>query len=118
MGIFIGIIPAWGFQTFLCISLAIAFRLNKAIAFLGSNISIPPFIPIIVFVALQIGSFIIPSEKEILFDLKDFEINQVKIHLFQYILGSLLLAIFASVCIGFIFYGILKYYERKANKNV
>jgi len=118
MGVFIGIIPAWGFQTFLCISIAVALRWNKALAFLGSNISIPPLIPIIVFVALQIGSFIVPSEQPIRIDFDHFNTESIKIHLMQYMLGSFLLAIFASVSIGLVFYIILKSSSRKAKKHV
>jgi len=118
MGVFIGIIPAWGFQTFLCISIAVSLRWNKALAFLGSNISIPPFIPIIVFLALQIGSFIIPADQPIHFDFDHLNMEAIKIHLLQYVLGSFLLAIFASISIGLIFYLILKSASRKAKKHV
>ena len=48
LGIFLGIAPFWGFQTFLAIFLASMFRLNKVISFFCSNISIPPMIPLIV----------------------------------------------------------------------
>lgn len=118
MGVFIGIIPAWGFQTFLCISIAVALRWNKALAFLGSNISIPPFIPIIVFLALHIGSFIIPADQPIHLDFDHLHMEAIKIHLLQYVLGSFLLAIFASISIGLIFYLILKSSSRKAKKHV
>ena len=118
MGVFIGIIPAWGFQTFLCISIAVALRWNTALAFLGSNISIPPFIPVIVFLALQIGGFLVPSDQPIHLDFDHINMEAIKIHLLQYVLGSFLLAIFASISIGLIFYLILKSASRKAKKHV
>ncbi len=118
MGIFIGIIPAWGFQTFLCLRIAVALRWNKALAFLGSNISIPPMIPVIVFLALQIGGFILPTDKPMTFDFDKVDIEMIKIHLYQYVVGSFLLAIFTAVLVGLLFYVILKYYARKSIKNV
>ncbi|MGM1430417.1 DUF2062 domain-containing protein [Sphingobacterium lactis] len=118
MGIFIGIIPAWGFQTLLCLSIAVALRWNKALAFLGSNISIPPMIPVIVFLALQIGGFILPTDKPMTFDFDKVDIEMIKIHLYQYVVGSFLLAIFTAVLVGLLFYVILKYYARKSIKNV
>ena len=42
LGVFIGIAPFWGFQTILVLTLAAALKLNKLIAFVFSNISIPP----------------------------------------------------------------------------
>src|SRR5699024_3214823 len=45
VGVFIGIIPIWGFQTFAALFIAVSFRLNKLLTFAGSHISIPPMIP-------------------------------------------------------------------------
>lgn len=42
-GIFMGIIPIWGFQLAVGIPLAIAFRLNKALFLLAAHISVFPF---------------------------------------------------------------------------
>jgi uncharacterized protein (DUF2062 family) len=45
LGVFMGLSPFWGFQTLLVISLAVLFKLNKVLAFVASNVSLPPFIP-------------------------------------------------------------------------
>ncbi|MEG1266837.1 MAG: DUF2062 domain-containing protein, partial [Myroides sp.] len=68
LGVFIGIVPVWGFQTFLSIFLAAIFKLNKTISFVGSNISLPPFIPFIVLASLKVGSFFVGESGEILID--------------------------------------------------
>ncbi|MGO1815340.1 MAG: DUF2062 domain-containing protein [Sphingobacterium sp.] len=118
LGLFIGIIPVWGFQTVLCLSLAAALRLNIALAFLGSNISIPPMIPVIVFLALKIGGWILPLQHPAHFNLRELDGAFIQIHLLQYVLGSFLLAIFVSVGIGALSYLLLKFYSRKAKKDV
>lgn len=46
-GVFMGIVPLWGFQLAIGIPLAILFRLNKALFLLAANISIFPFTPLI-----------------------------------------------------------------------
>jgi uncharacterized protein (DUF2062 family) len=42
-GVFMGIVPVWGFQLAIGIPLALAMRLNKALFLLAANISIFPF---------------------------------------------------------------------------
>ncbi|WP_343031041.1 DUF2062 domain-containing protein [Sphingobacterium humi] len=118
LGVFIGIIPAWGFQTFLCLALAAALKWNKALAFLGSNISIPPFIPLIVWLSLLLGGYAIPSARDIPFDFEHIDMDLIKIHLLQYVVGSFLLAIFASLTIGGITYLVLKRAKRKPDTHV
>jgi uncharacterized protein (DUF2062 family) len=55
IGLFCGIAPIWGFQMIATLSLAHWLRLNKAIALLASNISIPPVIPFILYGELVLG---------------------------------------------------------------
>lgn len=118
MGVFIGIIPAWGFQSFLSIFLASIFRLNKAISFVGSNVSIPPMIPFIVLGSLEIGGFFIPNEHPISLDFDDITFESIQVHLVQYLIGSFILATFTALILGFICYLVLNFYTRKATKNV
>lgn len=101
LGTFIGLSPLWGLQSFLSIFLAIALRLNKVLAFAFSNVSIPPLIPFIIYVSLQIGYFIVPNgNQNILFT--DYSLAAISEHLWQYILGSFVFALMASFCLGII----------------
>lgn len=102
LGAFIGLSPVWGFQTALTISLAVIFKLNKVLAFVSSNISFPPFIPLIIAGSLFIGAPFVDGETNFL----NHEINLelVKNHLFQYIIGSLILATSVSTILGVGFY--------------
>jgi glycosyltransferase involved in cell wall biosynthesis len=110
LGVFIGIIPIWGFQTITVIFLAMTFRLNKLLAFAGSNISIPPMIPIIVFTSLQIGGLVlnkeVPQEEGAGFNFGN--------HLLEYIVGSFILAAFSAIVIWFVSYFLLLKLERKS----
>ena len=114
LGVFIGIVPVWGFQTFLSIFLAAIFRLNKTISFVGSNVSLPPFIPFIVLASLKVGSFFVEGNGEILIDFDNISFDSIKNHLLQYIVGSTILATFMAVLLGLICYVILNFYNRKA----
>jgi uncharacterized protein (DUF2062 family) len=55
LGLFCGIAPIWGYQMLAAAALAHFLRLNKAIALLASNISIPPVIPFILYGGLALG---------------------------------------------------------------
>ncbi|KAA5534154.1 DUF2062 domain-containing protein [Paenimyroides baculatum] len=114
LGVFIGIVPVWGFQTFLSIFLAAIFKLNKTISFVGSNISLPPFIPFIVLASLKVGSFFVGESGEILIDFDNISFDSIKNHLLQYIVGSTILATFMSLLLGLTCYVILNFYNRKA----
>jgi len=109
LGVFIGIIPIWGFQTIVVLFLAVTLRLNKLLAFAASNISIPPMIPLIVIASLKIGSIALNSEvdNEEISSTVDF-----KTHLLEYLLGSFILAVCSALLIGFISYFLLKRFEK------
>lgn len=62
VGIFFGIAPIWGLQLILAIGVAYLFRLNKAIAIITANISIPPMIPFILWGSYETGKLILHGE--------------------------------------------------------
>ncbi|QCX02399.1 DUF2062 domain-containing protein [Aggregatimonas sangjinii] len=106
LGVFLGIAPFWGFQTLLVFALAVFLKLNKAIAFAFSNISIPPMIPFIVYASVQLGVLI--TGEDISFSMESLTENFGALkHLKTYIIGSLTLATIASVLFGAISYLVL-----------
>jgi uncharacterized protein (DUF2062 family) len=98
LGVFIGLSPFWGFQTLLVISLAVLFKLNKVLAFVASNVSLPPFIPFIIAASLFLGSPFVSGNSDIFSQELNFDL--VKNNLLQYIIGSMILASTASVISG------------------
>ncbi|MBP0613133.1 DUF2062 domain-containing protein [Chryseobacterium sp. cx-311] len=113
LGTFIGLSPFWGLQTFLTISLAVLLKLNKVLAFAFSNVSIPPFIPLIVGGSLAIGGYLLGAETN--FMDQEFSLDLVKKHLLQYVLGSLILATAVSALFGFGFYYFLEKFKSEEN---
>lgn len=98
LGVFIGLSPFWGFQTLIVISLAVLFKLNKVLAFVASNVSLPPFIPFIIAASLFLGAPFVHGESNILSQELNFEL--VKNNLLQYVIGSAILATTISVISG------------------
>ena len=97
-GVFMGIVPVWGFQMIAAVFLSYLLKLNKVIVLISSNISIPPFIPFIIFGSLYTGNLIIGGE-QLIFS-TDINLGDVKPILKQYFIGSIIFAIL----LGFIFF--------------
>lgn len=106
LGLFIGLSPFWGLQTLLVLGLTFLFKLNKPIAFAFSNISLPPFIPFILYFSIQIGIWITGETN--FFALDNIMENLVALKgLKAYLIGSFILATVVSVISGLIGYLIL-----------
>lgn len=112
-GLFMGILPVWGFQLLIGIPLAILFRLNKVIFIAAANISIPPMIPIIVYVSLLFGQLFIP-EKITYSSSLSFNSVEIKNNLMQYLLGACLFSIIAFIFGTILIYAILSIFRRKS----
>lgn len=96
-GGFMGIIPIWGFQLLIGIPLAHLFRLNKALFVLAANISIPPMIPIIVFLSYKMGKPWMGNRAvDLSFDRK-LTLEHMGKNLEQYLYGSVTLAVAVAV---------------------
>lgn len=114
LGVFVGLTPLWGFHTIIVIFLAIFLKLNKAIAFAFSNVSIPPFIPFVVLFGLQTGALVLGEDKS--FSIEDFNGNfELLKSLKTYIVGSFIFAIAASIISGLIGYIILALFQSRKN---
>ena len=112
-GIFMGIVPIWGFQLVTAIFLAVLFRLNKALVIIAANISVPPMIPLIIFLSYKVGALWMgPGAQQIVFS-RSITISSIKTHFTQYILGSITLAITAGLVSGLITFLVLKLFSKK-----
>jgi len=98
LGVLIGFSPFWGFHTLLTISLAVLFKLNKVLAFVASNVSLPPFIPFIIAASLFLGSPFVGGDSNILSQELNFDL--VKNNLLQYLIGSAILSVSMSIVSG------------------
>jgi len=112
LGVFIGLSPLWGFHTLLVISLAILLRLNKVIAFAFSNVSLPPFIPLVLYASSKVGQMILGVDYNYTLDMfkSGFEITD---HLKTYIIGSFTLALVSAIVLGFISFIFFSIFDKK-----
>ena len=98
LGVFVGFLPFGGYHTLLVISLSVVFKLNKILAFVASNVSLPIFLPFIIVASLFLGSPFVANDSDIFNQEWNFDL--VKNNVFQYIIGSLILAVTMSLISG------------------
>jgi glycosyltransferase involved in cell wall biosynthesis len=111
LGVFMGIIPIWGYQLITALALAYLLKLNRFIVIVAANISIPPIIPVILYLSYLTGSVAMGTGTHL-------SLNHVitfafiKNNLFQYILGSFIFAVILALLSGFLMFIFLKIIRR------
>jgi glycosyltransferase involved in cell wall biosynthesis len=112
-GVFMGIVPIWGFQLVAAIFLAVLLKLNKALVIIAANISIPPMIPLVIFLSYKSGAFWMGAHADQIGFNRSITVDSIKSHLAQYIYGSITLAFTAGILFGIITFLLLKLFSRK-----
>ncbi len=115
LGIFFGITPFWGFQMWLVIFFAHVLKLNKALAVLASNISIPPMIPVIVFASFECGKIWFGNNAQHLIFSRDLSLEAMPKNLLQYVVGSFTLGVIAAVMAALLTYVLVLSWKRTKN---
>lgn len=112
LGVFMGIVPIWGYQLITAIALAYLFRLNKLLVIVAANISIFPFTAVILYLSYITGGIVLSSGSKITFNM-NLSLAGFGSSLFQYIIGAIVLACVASLFFGMLTYIILRVARRK-----
>jgi glycosyltransferase involved in cell wall biosynthesis len=113
-GVFMGIVPIWGFQLLVAIFLAVLFKLNKILVIIAANISIPPMIPLIIFLSYKTGTFWMGADAQQLHFDRTISLSTVQKNLQQYIYGSITLAVVAGLVFTGVTFVLLKLFAKKA----
>jgi glycosyltransferase involved in cell wall biosynthesis len=95
-GIFMGIVPIWGFQLAIGIPLAILMRMNKALFILAANISIFPFTPFVWVASLATGKLVL-GYNEWSLDYHTLTLERFKQEGIAFFLGGTVLALAAGL---------------------
>lgn len=111
LGIFMGIIPVWGYQMLIAFAIAHMLKLNKVITLVASNISIPPMIPFLIYGSYFTGCKILQVPVEL--SLSNITLESVKNSLIPYVVGSVIFAALCSVAVGVVVFGLLALFRRK-----
>lgn len=111
LGVFMGIVPAWGYQMLITLFLAHLFRLNKVIAIVAANISIPPMIPFLLYGSYVTGCKVLGEPVNL--HLNELSFENVKSVIEQYLIGSVIFAVVCSILAGTIAFILLTACRKK-----
>jgi glycosyltransferase involved in cell wall biosynthesis len=112
-GVFMGIIPIWGFQLIAAIFLSIVLRLNKALVIVAANISVPPMIPLIIFLSYKTGAWWMGANAMHFEFTAHIGLDSIRKNFEQYLAGSITLAIIAGLLAGILTFVLLKIFKRR-----
>jgi len=88
--------------------------LNKALVIVAANISIPPMIPLIVYLSYKTGAVWMGSNAIQLEFSHNITLGSIRKNFEQYLLGSITLAVVAGVVSGLMAFLLLKLFKRKS----
>lgn len=123
-GVFMGIVPIWGFQMLTAAFIAHLIRLNKILVLAASNISIPPFIPFILYISYKTGGIVLGTKEsltsETITNLKNQiltgnfydTLNELGYSFYQYIIGSLIFGLALGVAMWIVSYLLLVLFKK------
>jgi len=103
LGAFMAVAPVWGWQMAIALGIAIAFKLNKIIVLAVSNISIPPMIPLLLYLSYITGGLVLGKGAGIDFS-NSITLEIVTENLLQYVIGSLIFGLILAMVLGLITY--------------
>lgn len=115
-GVFMGIIPIWGYQLVSAIVLAHFLKLNKAIVGVAANISIPPMIPFLLYGSIKTGHLVLQKKMSAHFFNSTITFETIKHEIFTYIIGSFCFAAIMATIFGLGTYIVLEILGKKSAK--
>lgn len=116
-GVFMGIVPVWGFQLLIGIPLSVLLRLNKTLFLLAVNISIFPFTPFWFMASLVTGKWLLGYHEWSL-AWKDLTLDRVTQEGTAFFLGGTVLAIVLGAAAFLLTYIILFISGRRKANNM
>lgn len=118
LGIFIGIVPIYGFQTLAAIGVALLFRLNKPLTVAATFINNPLLLPVTIFSSVEMGCFLRTGSFQplSLSALAAMRTHINKEQFFTWVIGSVALGILIGA-VGAAITGIVAYVYRRSSAN-
>lgn len=100
LGVCMGIVPVWGWQMVSAAFLAHLLKLNKGLAVISSNISMPPMLPFIIWGSLECGALFFSPEHRLKLRLDYLSEDPLRLTAqggLQYLIGALMFGIMAGM---------------------
>jgi len=112
VGFFIGVTPIWGWQMVVAFGIAHLLKLNKFVTLATANISLPPLIPLILFLSYFAGGIVLGTGSSHLGWHAGLTFDWVKHNFLQYLIGSLFLGFSLALVFGVSSYILLRIFRK------
>lgn len=112
-GVFMGVMPIWGYQMICAFALAHILKLNKVITLVAANISLPPLIPFIIFGGYWTGCELLGQP--VIISFQQIDMTSIGGILVQYIFGSIIFGIVLAVLCWVVSMLLLSVFRRPSN---
>lgn len=112
-GVFMGVMPIWGYQMICAFALAHILKLNKVITLVAANISLPPLIPFIIFGGYWTGCKLLGQT--VIISFQQIDMTSIGGILVQYIFGSIIFGIVLAVLCWVVSMLLLSVFRRPSN---
>ncbi|MEJ5307959.1 MAG: DUF2062 domain-containing protein [candidate division WOR-3 bacterium] len=114
IGVFIGFLPLYGFQTLLSLLAAFLFKnVNKLALIIATQLFLPPVIPVVIFLNYLIGSLILYRK---IFFLKVASLEDIITYIKPIFLGSIFVGLFFAFLSKYILKFLIVNLRRKNEK--
>ena len=121
VGIFFGVAPIWGFQMLAIVGVCVLFKLNKPLALLIAQISLPPFIPFVIYLSYKIGAWFIDAFTSLPVHQVDMankpSLEDLSGGVLQYVLGAIVLGLMLAAVTGAVSMLLLYFFRKKGRSN-
>lgn len=112
-GVFMGVMPIWGYQMICAFALAHILKLNKVITLVAANISLPPLIPFIIFGGYWTSCKLLGQP--VIISFQQIDMTSIGGILVQYIFGSIIFGIVLAVLCWVVSMLLLSVFRRPSN---
>jgi glycosyltransferase involved in cell wall biosynthesis len=106
-------LPIWGWQMVAAVTVAYTLRLNKFIALVFSNLSIPPFMPVMIFLSYLTGGWVLGKSTDGVTLDQGFSLRWIEHNLVQYLVGSIFFSLFLGLGLGLVTYILLRIFRNR-----
>jgi len=110
MGMFMGVVPIWGWQMMASFGIAYVLKLNRLVTVAASNISLPPVLPFILLASYYTGGLLLGVHTAVMMPGAGFQ--WIKHNLAQYLVGSIVFGIALGLVSGFITFVLLALFRK------
>ncbi len=112
-GVFMGIVPIWGYQMLVAVALSHYFKLNKVLVLVAAQVSLPPFIPFILLASFWTGGVLMGSDNFKLSISDFYDMSVLTNNLLQYAVGAVVFAVVAGLGAFLLSLGTIQLYKSK-----